>query len=732
MKQEIKLLESKSFQKHSFDLQNEAGLLLVEAFNRIWKITDAYRKGELSESEATSPKVLQAILHYGNLEAGRANDAPRFHASCFAIPTAASGIYFSLLDFMDLAESGKGGKLLQKASEMLKVMGLQAWSQPLRQDSTDSNIVSIERFRNHVWWVGGNALAYRSLLPVAAMYRSIPMCDLLSEICQRGISMTSQTTYSDSFWTEGFTADGAGWGHGMQCLIWGYPIDGTSNALNILNILKGSPWAQKLSKENTEAIMNFMRGGNWYYYNGYRLPCLDRGSYVYNPKESSIPYLGMLNGIIKNWIESFTPQEQKELLQLQKEARDNRIRMEQYTKGFYLGTRWFFNNDDLIKKTNNYHLMINMASSRCDGLESAPSFADAYNFYPTDGMTLFQRNGNEYSQIMGAWDVTASPGVTAREGMDKLTPVENWRGYCSSYNYAGGAANGSENAVAGYIFQKMNASDKDGVNDRGNSDNKNQILYGFRAYKSYFILGDYMVALGAGITNLNDNNSEILRTTIDQTAWLNDLSIVKEGNIEKIKEGVYSFDNSSDKLIWLVQKNKFAYAILPSYTNKAFYSCKNQKTDWLKRNIANSKIKDLPQSSEILHIWIDHGTQPVNDTYGYVVYMGDGLPQNELPFHVLRNDTLIQAVSSNDNKVIEAVFYTENETLTNKDLALSVSAPCVVLIEETSDSYMFTVTDACMDPSLNEIQLNYNGQKHNIPLHANLEKGKPSTIQLKK
>lgn len=82
--------------------------------------------------------------------------------------------------------------------------------------------------------------------------------------------------------------------------------------------------------------------------------------------------------------------------------------------------RWFFNNDDLIKKTPDYHITINMASVRCDGLESAASFADAYNFYPTDGMTLFQRSGDEYFRIMGGWDVTASPGVTAREGMDKL------------------------------------------------------------------------------------------------------------------------------------------------------------------------------------------------------------------------------------------------------------------------------------------------------------------------
>lgn len=66
--------------------------------------------------------------------------------------------------------------------DMLKVLGLQAWTQPLRHDETDKNVVQIERFRQHVWWVGGNALAYRSLLPVAVMYQSVPMIELLAEV----------------------------------------------------------------------------------------------------------------------------------------------------------------------------------------------------------------------------------------------------------------------------------------------------------------------------------------------------------------------------------------------------------------------------------------------------------------------------------------------------------------------------------------------------------------------
>lgn len=146
--------------------------------------------------------------------------------------------------------------------------------------------------------------------------------------------------------------------------------------------------------------------------------------------------------------------QQNELNSFKKEAEQRNINMMGYPAGLYSGTRWFFNNDKLIKKNERYHIFVNMSSVRCDGLESASGFADAYNFYPTDGMTLFQRNGNEYAKVIGAWDVTATPGVTAREGMDKLVPVTNWRGYCSKHNFAAAATNGGENAVAGYLFEK--------------------------------------------------------------------------------------------------------------------------------------------------------------------------------------------------------------------------------------------------------------------------------------
>ena len=686
--------------------QDEIGLFVGEAFKRVWKIAEEFRSDRMGYSidKKVFRKCLKAILHYGNIEISRKNVSGRFHSSCFMIPTCAVNTYFCFIKQMEKTESGKNNdELLASACDMLKIIGLQAWTQPLRNDFTDDNVVQIERFRKHVWWVGGNGLAYRSLLPVAAMYKSVPMINVLSAVCKNGISGVSQNTYDSAFWSEGCTEDGAGWGHGMQCLIWGYPIDGNLSALNLLTSFKGSCWENKLDEKNIYYLMNFIQGSNWYYYKGYPLPFLHRGTFEYLPKTSDIRSLSLAKTLLRDWADSFNINQLNELDKFQNEAVKRNINMEGMDKGLYSGTRWFFNNDDLIKKNSRYHIMVNMASVRCDGLESASHMADGYNFFPCDGMTLFQKDGNEYYKVFGAWDVTATPGVTAREGMDRLVPVINWRGYCSKYNFAGGATNGGENAVAGFIFEKMNCSEKGNVNDKGDNAGKNESIYGVKAYKSFFMLGDYFIALGAGIENTKPELSGIIRTTIDQTQHEKRIVAMQNGKTIPVGKGKWSF-LVGGKPVWVMQENKFAYTILPQYTKNAFFEYSTKKTDWIKYN----------------------GHKPINDTYGYVVYAGDNVPDENLPFKVLRNDTSIQAIISNDNKLVEAVFYNEKEKI-DDSCKLSVSSPCIVLI----DNNTLTLEDPTMNPELKHITVFYNDKEYVVDMPQGRLCGKPVTVQIK-
>ena len=83
-------------------------------------------------------------------------------------------------------------------------------------------------------------------------------------------------------------------------------------------------------------------------------------------------------------------------------------------------------------------------------------------------------------------------------------------------------------------------------------------------------------------------------------------------------------------------------------------------------NEQNRQRKDFPAEVPVLRLWTDHGRTPVADTYGYAVYLGQSEPARKLPFEVLRNDTLVQAVCSADRIVIGAVFYPEAPALEAK------------------------------------------------------------------
>jgi len=71
--------------------------LVSQSYLRLWRIADAVRKGEMNQQEVFTEKYLKALIRYGKIETGRNNESPRFHASCFLIPTSAVNIYYAFL-----------------------------------------------------------------------------------------------------------------------------------------------------------------------------------------------------------------------------------------------------------------------------------------------------------------------------------------------------------------------------------------------------------------------------------------------------------------------------------------------------------------------------------------------------------------------------------------------------------------------------------------------------------
>lgn len=114
-------------------------------------------------------------------------------------------------------------------------------------------------------------------------------------------------------------------------------------------------------------------------------------------------------------------------------------------------------------------------------------------------MTLLQRDGKEYPPHHGrlghdrlAWSDCARRLGTIETGSELAWLLQQAQ-LCSGSNRWAAVTQWQD-----IFFEKMNASEKEGVNDRGSRNSHNEVLYGIKAYKSYFLLGDYMVALGCG------------------------------------------------------------------------------------------------------------------------------------------------------------------------------------------------------------------------------------------
>lgn len=685
---------------------------IYHAILRLTAISESFhwaRQAALHD-ENLKNRLFKGIANYCKKEADRKDKGPtRFHSSVFAIPDATTNMFFFFLRDMEAVEQGTTrDPLTLEVYKQLCRCSFQAWTLPLRGDHTDSHPISPERFRNHVWWVGGNALTYRPVFYVAVMLKSVEMIDTLTHVVSHFLTPTSYTNSHESYWDEGICADGFGWGHGPQAYNRGYPIDGIISGLSIIKDLQGTPWEKEIQYEDANWLINFIRGISWSQYKDLHAPMQSRHNFAKQTKDNFSNYYLMVELLIENFSYLLTVEQLKEMNDLL--ANKDIHRMNGYPSGYYKGVRYFWNNDDLIKKTDQYYFYVNMASNRCDGVESAHIMADKLNIFTADGSYVIARDSDEWAASKGAWEITSLPGITARHiETARLVPEVNWSGYNSIHPYAGGVAR-NDNGAAGFIFEKDNQRKIDGAGVQHLDFSKE--IFGVKAYKSYFIMEDTIVCLGAGISdNQPDLGSEIW-TTINQTKWATDILFHKSGSpsnetftkdnkrvIVTLKEG-----ESSNDIPW-VKQNGILYAVLPEHTSgEVILLAEERQTHWELLNFTNDEAEN--ELSPICQMWVNHGQAPIESMYSYLMYMGDQEPEQFLetnPVRIISNTTGLQAVANENNSIIQAVFYDNEAVCVTDTLNMKVSEPAVVMLEKQGNELFVTVSDPYQNIDLDEL-----------------------------
>lgn len=370
------------------------------------------------------------------------------------------------------------------------------------------------------------------------------------------------------------------------------------------------------------------------------------------------------------------------------------------------GNKHFWRSDIQIQRTPEYYFSVKMCSERVIGAESCNA-ENVQGYYMGDGASFLYQSGKEYKNIFPFWDWKKIPGTTTLQDDDPL-PVLTWLGYRVESNFVGGVSDG-ENGIA---VMKYNRN-------------------GLNAKKSWFMFDGKIVCLGNGV-----NSTEGLQvTTSVNQSYLQGEVIFKTMELEKTANGEEILNN----LIWMLHDN-IGY-FFPDGGN-LILETKEVEGAW---NRVTVRLSDSLIRTNIFKLWFDHGINPVDESYNYVlVPNATKLKLEEMekqPSFEIINDENRQEVVSTDGSKAGIVFYEYGKTGTFG--GIEVDRPCLVMLKKQNDKLQISVSDPTQ--KLSEIGLvivgEYSGKfttiengntKLNIKLPQGGEAGKTVSISLNK
>ncbi len=311
----------------------------------------------------------------------------------------------------------------------------------------------------------------------------------------------------------------------------------------------------------------------------------------------------------------------------------------------------------IIHRRPSYYSSVRMTSTKTVGMESAPGQREM-NYYGGSGVHFIFRTGQEYGDksFFDVFNYRQWPGITAEQSTGALPTVHYGQGGQNGNNFAGGVTDGAYGA-AGYIHQKQNVT----------------------ARKAWFNFENEIVALGSGITQ--STGSFPVYTTLNQTIQNGNISYSAGGSIQTVTSSAIVTNPD-----WIMQ-DSIAYLNIDATSTFRI-----------------SSETRSPFTSKIFTVSIDHGTNPSNANYAYVVLPNTGTSsttqyKSNLPLQVLVNNANVQAVYHKSLKLTQAIFYKADSLVLSDGRVVKVNAPSAILLKDSADALVVTVANPLCETS---------------------------------
>lgn len=325
---------------------------------------------------------------------------------------------------------------------------------------------------------------------------------------------------------------------------------------------------------------------------------------------------------------------------------------------------------DYVQHVNTGYLFTVRTNSTRTRRTETGNGENLYGRYMSDGATNIQRTGSEYFNIFPVWEYDKIPGVTCRDYPADRPAINSWN-QPGTTDFTGGVSDG----LYGISTYSLNF---DSV----------------KAKKSWFFFGKQIVCLGAGIQS---TAPEPITTTINQ-CWSRGNQVIDSSN--------------SNIAYW---QDSIGYYFQPG--EHILYTNDEQKGTW--KHVNSSQSGDTVRG-KVFKLWIDHGINPQNAGYAYVIVPGIASNQfaQQSPFSdlkILSNTAALQAISSAKLNMLQIVFY-QAGFLQSSDITVRVDKPCVVLIEKmTTAKPELYITDPSQKLKKVTVSLNRKNAEYRLP-----------------
>lgn len=343
--------------------------------------------------------------------------------------------------------------------------------------------------------------------------------------------------------------------------------------------------------------------------------------------------------------------------------------------------------DRVVHRDPLYSIAISMYSKRVSNYETMNG-ENLKGWHTSDGMTYLYNGdlGNFANDYWATVDPYRLPGTTVDklpqptaandQTASKITSPQSWVGGTSLGSYG----------TAGMFLDKLY------MNSTGTITNK--LNMNLQAKKSWFMFGKEVVALGAGI---NSTDNRTIETIVDNR------KISDTGDNKLTVDGNVKLNNLGDSEVMSNVKWMHLAGSMPN-SDVGYYfpggeninALREARTGaWSDININGSKT---PITRNYVTTWLDHGANPNNAEYSYVLL--PGMSANEVEQYsknadvtILSNTPDVQAAKKNSLNLLAANFW--NDAVQTVDY-ITVNKKASILSQKTDGYLDISVSDPTM------------------------------------